>query len=63
MASPDCFRCRHLRITWESGRGYACQAMGFKSREIPWRLVLRASGQPCLQFSPKPPRPKQGNQT
>lgn len=54
---PDCFRCRHLEITWEQGRAYACRGMGFKSKEIPWRLVQATSGQPCLLFSPKPPRP------
>ncbi len=56
---PDCFKCRHLVITWEKQRGYACRAMGFKSRMIPWRVVLRESGMPCLMFSPKPrPTPK-----
>lgn len=53
---PDCFRCRHLEITWEHGRGYACRGMGFKSKEIPWRVVLASSGQPCEVFSPKPGR-------
>lgn len=52
---PDCFRCRHLRITWESGRGYACRAMNFKSSQIPWRVVLANSGKPCMCFEPKPP--------
>ena len=55
---PDCLRCRHLVITWESGRAYACRAMGFKSAQMPWQVVLRSSGQPCLLFSPKP-RPGQ----
>jgi hypothetical protein len=51
---PDCFRCRNLEITWERGRAYACRGMGFKSKEIPWRVVLASSGQPCQLFSPKP---------
>ncbi len=54
---PNCFRCRHLVITWERGRGYACRAMGFKSREIPWRVVLQSSGRPCLLYEPKPAPP------
>lgn len=55
--TPNCLRCRHLAITWEMGRGYACRAMGFKSRQMPWRVVLASSGKPCLLFEPKPPRP------
>jgi len=54
MASPDCFKCRHLSITWDRHWPYACQGMGFKSRGIPWRVVLQASGAPCRLFSPKP---------
>ncbi|MCA1988261.1 MAG: uracil-DNA glycosylase [Desulfarculus sp.] len=50
---PDCLRCRHLSITWERGRAYACRAMGFKSGQIPWRVVLASSGQPCLSFAPR----------
>ncbi len=56
MTSVNCFKCQHLVITWERERSYACRAMGFKSKEVPWRLVLKTSGQPCLLFSPKPER-------
>jgi hypothetical protein len=51
---PKCFKCKHFYITWEHNRGYACRAMGFKSRQVPWRVVVRESGMPCLMFSPKP---------
>ena len=51
---PNCFKCRHLLITWERGRGYACRAMGFKSQVVPWRVVVKESGMPCLMFEPKP---------
>jgi len=50
----DCFKCRHLVITWEADRPYACQGMGFKSRQIPSQVVRRESGAPCRLFSPKP---------
>ncbi len=56
MPGPDCFKCRHLKITWRKDRPYACQAMGFMSREIPWRVVQRSSGMPCMVYSPKPGR-------
>jgi len=54
---PDCFKCRHLKVTWRPERPYACLAMGFSSRQIPWQVVLNASGQPCMLFEPKPQRP------
>jgi hypothetical protein len=52
--TPNCFKCKHFFITWEHQRGYACRAMGFKSKQVPWRVVVRESGMPCLMFSPKP---------
>ncbi len=60
---PDCFRCRHLVITWERGRAYACRAMGFKTSQIPWRVVLANSGRPCLSFAAKPDRPTPGDRS
>lgn len=54
---PNCFKCRHFVLTYETRRGYACRAMGFRSRTIPWKVVLRSSGMPCQVFSPKPRRP------
>lgn len=59
MDRPDCFKCRYLVITWDQEFPYACQGMGFKSRRIPWREVLHASGQPCRMFTPKPRRPEE----
>ena len=50
---PNCFRCEHFRITWEQQRPYACLAMGFKTRLMPWQEVVRASGKPCLMYRAK----------
>jgi hypothetical protein len=49
----NCFECRHFFITHEPDRPYGCQAMGFKSRELPSAVVLRSSGEPCLLHMPK----------
>jgi hypothetical protein len=49
----NCFECRHFFITHEPARPYGCQAMGFKSRELPSSAVLRSSGEPCLLHVPK----------
>ncbi len=49
----NCFECRHFIITHEPARPYACQAIGFKSRELPSAAVLRNSGVACLLHDPK----------
>ncbi|KIX14164.1 uracil-DNA glycosylase [Dethiosulfatarculus sandiegensis] len=54
---PNCFKCRHFALTWQKQRPYICKAMGFQSRTIPWQVVVRTSGKPCLLYSPKPEKP------
>lgn len=50
---PNCFKCRHFYITHEPTHPYGCQAMGFKSRQVPSRVVRQNSGMECQLFSPK----------
>ena len=56
----NCFECRHFFITHEPAHPYGCQAMGFKSREMPCRTVHEASGMRCLKFEKKDLPPKSG---
>jgi hypothetical protein len=56
----NCFECRHFFITHEPAHPYGCQAMGFKSREIPSVAVLRSSGESCLLHEPKGDMPGEG---
>ena len=46
-------RCRHHVITHEEPFRYACQALGFKSRQLPCREVLASSGMPCQFYDPR----------
>lgn len=48
-----CFECKHFYITWDKHYPRGCKAMGFKSMELPWRVVLNASGRACLKFAHK----------
>ena len=50
---PNCFRCRYFRVTWERQNPRACEAYGFKRREVPAAVVLRSSGLPCMKYAPK----------
>jgi hypothetical protein len=47
---PNCMRCRHHLITHEVNFPYACQAMGFRSRQLPCRVVFGSSGLHCQLF-------------
>lgn len=49
----DCHKCKHYYITWENGFPHGCRAMGFKSRELPSRVVYLNSGAECLLFDLK----------
>jgi hypothetical protein len=48
---PNCMACRHHAITHETGLRYQCNAMGFKSAQLPCRVVLKNSGLPCQLFA------------
>jgi hypothetical protein len=49
----NCFECRHFFITHEPAHPYGCNAMGFKSREMPSAAVVSSSGEACIVFEPK----------
>lgn len=49
----NCFECRHFFITHEPAHPYGCQAMGFKSREMPSAAVVSSTGGACLVFESK----------
>ncbi|WP_173291286.1 uracil-DNA glycosylase [Thiosulfativibrio zosterae] len=60
----DCFQCRHFYVTWEASNPKGCKAFGFKTHLMPSVVVLDASGEKCLKFSPKnPPPPRSSNKT
>jgi len=49
----DCFKCRHFFVTWDKNFPRGCQALGFKSKEMPSQMVFLASGMQCLKFEKK----------
>jgi len=49
----DCFQCKHFFITWDQKYPRGCRALGFKSQEMPYRMVYQASGMDCLKFEKK----------
>ena len=52
--APNCWQCRHFAVSWDPNRPYLCRLMGFKSRVVPSLEVLRADGQRCRGYLPKP---------
>ncbi|MEK9812216.1 MAG: hypothetical protein VW440_04130 [Bordetella sp.] len=53
LSGPNCWGCRFFAISWDPGRPYACQLMGFKTNILPCIEVLRTDGRVCHGFSPK----------
>jgi hypothetical protein len=47
---PDCLRCAHYRVTWDPFAPRGCEALGFKSRELPAAVVRRNSGLRCQAY-------------
>lgn len=46
-----CGDCQYLRLTYEPRHPWSCSRFGFKSREIPARLVLNETGMECAYYS------------
>ncbi|MYL49560.1 uracil-DNA glycosylase [Halobacillus litoralis] len=53
MKKVNCFRCKHFRTTWNPAFPRACEAYGFKTKEMPSAYVLKSTGTECLQFAEK----------
>lgn len=52
----DCFKCKHMYITWEVNCPRGCKAFGFKTKRMPSMVVFETSGEVCLKFTPKNPQ-------
>ena len=50
-AAARCRDCMHYYITHDAAFRYGCRALDFKSRRLPEREVIDASGQPCQYYS------------
>jgi hypothetical protein len=56
MVNPsqvNCLGCRHFYITYEPNHPYGCRVLGFKSKEMPSRVVYASSGMDCQAFVKK----------
>jgi hypothetical protein len=51
--APNCWQCRHFRVSHIPGSPYACALMGFRTNILPCIEVLRADGKPCRGFLAK----------
>ena len=50
----NCWNCLHFGITHEKKFPYKCNAMHFKSRQLPSDIVVKVEGDKCLSFLKKP---------
>ncbi|MCA1064356.1 uracil-DNA glycosylase (plasmid) [Rossellomorea sp. AcN35-11] len=49
----NCYKCKFFKVTWNPHYPRACGAYGFKGKELPSSFIVKASGEPCKQFTPK----------
>ncbi|PIE58407.1 MAG: hypothetical protein CSA33_03020 [Desulfobulbus propionicus] len=54
--ASTCQLCQHFYITYEPRTPRGCKAYGFKSREMPNRVVYASSGEQCRLFCPRSKR-------
>ena len=52
--SPNCWKCRFFKISWDPRFPYECEAMNFKSQALPCIQVMSIDGRHCQWFQPKP---------
>lgn len=51
---PDCLRCRHYYVTYETSWPHGCRAFDFKSARLPRMVVAESSGKRCEVFEARP---------
>ena len=52
--SPNCWKCRFFKISWDPRFPYECEAMNFKSQALPCIQVMSIDGRHCQWFRLKP---------
>jgi len=51
--APDCFKCKHFKITWETSYPRSCQVFGVKCQNLPSMEVFLSTGKHCFAFEAK----------
>jgi len=49
----DCHKCDHYYVTWDKHFPHGCNAMKFKSKQLPSTVVFVSSNIECLLFKKK----------
>jgi len=50
-----CGDCQYLGVTYQRQNPWKCDRFGFKSKELPARIVLQETGTECAFYTPKAP--------
>jgi hypothetical protein len=48
-----CGDCQFLGVTYQLSQPWKCSHFGFKSKDLPARVVLRETGTECAFYKPK----------
>lgn len=52
--APNCFKCKHFKITWDVHFPRACTFFEIKTAKMPSQEVFLATGLHCPSFELKP---------
>ena len=50
-----CGDCQFLGVTYQLNQPWKCSRFGFKSKDLPARVVLRETGMECAYYTSKAP--------
>ena len=56
-----CGDCKPLGVPYQRHNTWTCDRFGFKSRELPARVVLQTTGTECAFYTPKAPIVRKSN--
>ena len=51
--APNCFQCKHFKITWEPAFPRACGVFGIKCKNLPSAEIFLSTGKHCFSYELK----------
>lgn len=49
--APNCLRCEHFHVTWDTAFPRGCRVFGIKTPRMPSAVVFETTGRHCPAFS------------
>ncbi|MCL2831841.1 MAG: hypothetical protein FWD78_01600 [Treponema sp.] len=53
LKAPNCFQCRHFKISWDPAFPHSCTVFGVKCKNLPSMEIFLSTGKHCFLFDKK----------